>query len=158
MMRASRRLGPAATIALGVATFLLVFLLSAGIAHAAASIPPAPPTAAVPGALDRAFGELAGAQTGGSLSLSLQLLLIMGLLTILPSLVLMMTSFTRILVVLVIISTRLGKMVSNPMISRSWSDSDRLPPVCAPASSPNARSSAPGTAAVGGAGGMDAAA
>jgi hypothetical protein len=37
---------------------------------------------------------------GGGLTLSLQLLVIMGLLTILPSLILMMTSFTRILVVL----------------------------------------------------------
>jgi flagellar biosynthetic protein FliP len=113
-MRASRRLGPAATIALGVATFLLVFLLSAGLAHATAAIPPAPQTAAVPGALDRAFGELAGAQTGGSLSLSLQLLLIMGLLTILPSLVLMMTSFTRILVVLAILRQAMGLQQSPP--------------------------------------------
>ena len=43
---------------------------------------------AVPGALDRAFGQLSGAG-GEPLSLSLQLLLVMGLLTILPALLLM---------------------------------------------------------------------
>jgi flagellar biosynthetic protein FliP len=69
---------------------------------------------AVPGALDRAFGELSGAQSKGSLSLSLQLLLIMGLLTILPSLVLMMTSFTRILIVLSLLRQALGLQQSPP--------------------------------------------
>ena len=62
---------------------------------------------AAPGALDRALGELGGAG-GAPLSLSLQLLLIMGLLTILPALVLMMTSFTRIIVVLAILRQALG--------------------------------------------------
>jgi flagellar biosynthetic protein FliP len=51
---------------------------------------------AIPGALDRAFGATGG--TGGQgMTLSLQLLVIMGLLTLLPGLLLMMTSFTRIL-------------------------------------------------------------
>ena len=68
---------------------------------------------AVPGALDRAFGELGGAG-GEPLSLSLQLLLIMGLLTILPALILMMTSFTRILVVLAILRQALGLQQSPP--------------------------------------------
>ena len=68
---------------------------------------------AVPGALDRAFGELGGAG-GEPLSLSLQLLLIMGLLTILPALVLMMTSFTRIIVVLAILRQALGLQQSPP--------------------------------------------
>ncbi len=114
-MQASHRIGPIGTVALGVGTFLLVFLLSGEAAHAAAALAPAAtPPAAVPGALDRAFGELAGAQTGGSLSLSLQLLLIMGLLTILPSLVLMMTSFTRILVVLAILRQAMGLQQSPP--------------------------------------------
>jgi flagellar biosynthetic protein FliP len=48
------------------------------------------------------------------MSMSLQLLLIMGLLTILPSLVLMMTSFTRILIVLSILRQALGLQQSPP--------------------------------------------
>jgi len=67
----------------------------------------------IPGALDRAFGAISGGQ-GAGLNLSLQLLLIMGLLTILPSLVLMMTSFTRILVVLAILRHALGLQQSPP--------------------------------------------
>ena len=68
---------------------------------------------AIPGALDRAFGAMNGAQ-GSGMSMSLQLLLIMGLLTILPSLVLMMTSFTRILVVLAILRQAIGLQQSPP--------------------------------------------
>lgn len=68
---------------------------------------------AIPGALDRAFGSLGGTQ-GPGMSMSLQLLLIMGLLTILPSLILMMTSFTRILVVLAILRQALGLQQSPP--------------------------------------------
>jgi flagellar biosynthetic protein FliP len=68
---------------------------------------------AVPGALDRALGELGGAG-GQPLSLSLQLLLVMGLLTILPALILMMTSFTRIVVVLAILRQALGLQQSPP--------------------------------------------
>ena len=68
---------------------------------------------AIPGALDRAFGAMGG--TGGpGMSMSLQLLMIMGLLTILPSLVLMMTSFTRILVVLSILRQAIGLQQSPP--------------------------------------------
>jgi flagellar biosynthetic protein FliP len=51
---------------------------------------------------------------GGGLTLSLQLLIIMGLLTILPSLILMMTSFTRILIVLSILRQALGLQQSPP--------------------------------------------
>ena len=68
---------------------------------------------AIPGALDRAFGATGGA-SGQSMTLSLQLLLIMGLLTLLPSLLLMMTSFTRILVVLSILRQALGLQQSPP--------------------------------------------
>ena len=81
-------------------------VLIPGAAHAQAA-------AAVPGALDRAFGSLGGTD-GPGLTLSLQLLLIMGLLTILPSLILMMTSFTRILVVLAILRQALGLQQSPP--------------------------------------------
>ncbi len=83
---------------------LLTLLLLPATAHA---------QAAIPGALDRAFGAMSGAQ-GPGLGLSLQLLLIMGLLTILPSLLLMMTSFTRILVVLSILRQALGLQQSPP--------------------------------------------
>jgi flagellar biosynthetic protein FliP len=71
------------------------------------------PAAAQPGALDRLFGEVAG-RNDGSMSLSLQLLLIMGLLSILPGLLLMMTSFTRILIVLSILRQALGLQQSPP--------------------------------------------
>ncbi|NMN02994.1 flagellar biosynthetic protein FliP [Novosphingobium sp. SG919] len=86
----------------------LLFLPSPALAQST------PGVTAIPGALDRAFSQIAGAQSQGSLSLSLQLLLIMGLLTILPSLILMMTSFTRILVVLSILRTALGLQQSPP--------------------------------------------
>ncbi|MFT4053075.1 MAG: flagellar type III secretion system pore protein FliP [Novosphingobium sp.] len=69
--------------------------------------------AAIPGALDRAFGSLGGTD-GPGMTMSLQLLLIMGLLTILPSLILMMTSFTRILVVLSILRQAIGLQQSPP--------------------------------------------
>jgi len=83
-------------------------------ALAALTIPAAAKAqAAVPGALDRAFGELGGAG-GEPLSMSLQLLLVMGLLTILPALILMMTSFTRIIVVLAILRQALGLQQSPP--------------------------------------------
>jgi flagellar biosynthetic protein FliP len=86
-------------------------LLLPAVAFAQAQAPAAP--AAIPGALDRAFGSLGGTD-GPGLSLSLQLLLIMGLLTILPSLILMMTSFTRILVVLAILRQAIGLQQSPP--------------------------------------------
>ena len=68
---------------------------------------------AIPGALDRALAQASPGQ-GPGLSLSLQLLLVMGLLTLLPGLLLMMTSFTRILVVLSILRQALGLQQSPP--------------------------------------------
>jgi flagellar biosynthetic protein FliP len=84
-------------------------------APAAASGAAAGPSmpSAIPGAMDRAFQSMNGGP-GGGLTLSLQLLIIMGLLTILPSLILMMTSFTRILVVLSILRQALGLQQSPP--------------------------------------------
>jgi len=64
------------------------------------------------GAMERALGEISG--SGRPLSLSLQILLLMGLLTILPSLVLMMTSFTRIIIVLSILRHALGLQQTPP--------------------------------------------
>ncbi|MBU6265999.1 MAG: flagellar type III secretion system pore protein FliP [Sphingomonadales bacterium] len=84
-------------------------------AHAQAAATPLAPAggSAIPGALDRAFQTMNGGP-GGGMTLSMQLLLIMGLLTILPSLVLMMTSFTRILIVLSILRQALGLQQSPP--------------------------------------------
>ncbi|MBS0477426.1 MAG: flagellar type III secretion system pore protein FliP [Proteobacteria bacterium] len=83
---------------------VLPVLLIPAVAHA---------QSAIPSALDRALGAASGAH-GPGLSLSLQLLLMMGLLTILPGLLLMMTSFTRILIVLSILRQALGLQQSPP--------------------------------------------
>jgi flagellar biosynthetic protein FliP len=100
-------------------TAVSLMLLTAPVAVfaqvAAPMVPTAPPpaAAAIPGAFDRAFSSMnGGAPTG--MTMSLQLLLIMGLLTILPSLILMMTSFTRILVVLSILRQAIGLQQSPP--------------------------------------------
>ena len=82
----------------------LIALLTPTIAHA---------QTAIPGALDRAFGAT-GVAGGQGMTLSIQLLVIMGLLTLLPGLLLMMTSFTRILVVLSILRQALGLQQSPP--------------------------------------------
>ncbi|MBK6707410.1 MAG: flagellar type III secretion system pore protein FliP [Sphingomonadales bacterium] len=78
----------------------------------AAFLPEAALAQSSSGAMDRALGEIAG--NGRPLSLSLQILLLMGLLTILPSLVLMMTSFTRIIIVLSILRHALGLQQTPP--------------------------------------------
>nr|WP_246350746.1 flagellar type III secretion system pore protein FliP [Sphingobium boeckii] len=65
-----------------------------------------------PGGLDRAMSTIAG--DGRPLSLSLQILVLMSLLTVLPSLVLMMTSFTRIIIVLSILRQALGLQQTPP--------------------------------------------
>ncbi len=78
---------------------------------------PAPPAPGVGDAVDRALGQLGGAQQSGQsapLSLSLQVLIIMGLLTILPGILLMMTSFTRIVIVLAILRQALGLQQTPP--------------------------------------------
>ncbi|HEY6816104.1 MAG TPA: flagellar type III secretion system pore protein FliP [Croceibacterium sp.] len=99
-------------IPLGTASALLL-LPRAAFAQAADAAATAAAEPAVSGALDRAFSSMnGGAPTG--MTLSLQLLLIMGLLTILPALILMMTSFTRIIVVLAILRQALGLQQSPP--------------------------------------------
>ena len=62
---------------------------------------------------ERALGA-EGDQQSAPLSTSIQVLIVMGLLTILPALVLMMTSFLRILVVLSILRQALGLQGSPP--------------------------------------------
>jgi flagellar biosynthesis protein FliP len=73
---------------------------------------PQPQAGGQPGALDRAVGQLAG--DGRPLSLSLQILILMSLLTVLPSIILMMTSFTRIIIVLAILRQAIGLQQTPP--------------------------------------------
>ena len=102
-----------------VALAILVALLIAAPAFAQA-VPAAPATPGVGDAVDRALGQLssgaasAPGQSGGSLSMSLQVLIIMGLLTVLPGILLMMTSFTRIIIVLSILRQALGLQQTPP--------------------------------------------
>ena len=91
---------------------LTIFWLAPDAAHAAAAAPD-PVAAGVGTAIERALGDQ-GAGEDSPLSMSLQLLVVMGLLTILPALVLMMTSFLRILVVLAILRQALGLQGSPP--------------------------------------------
>lgn len=73
------------------------------------------PAAAPPGAsaaLERALDDVSG--DGQPLSVTLQILIVMGLLTVLPSIVLMMTSFTRIIIVLSILRHALGLQQTPP--------------------------------------------
>jgi len=109
---------PLLRIALACLAALTMFLAWPDIAHAAAAPPaataaPDPVAAGVGAAVERALGDK-GAGDDSPLSMSLQLLLVMGLLTILPALVLMMTSFLRILVVLSILRQALGLQGSPP--------------------------------------------
>ena len=71
-----------------------------------------PGAAATSGGLTRALNEVSG--DGRPLSLSLQILVLMSLLTVLPSLVLMMTSFTRIIIVLSLLRQALGLQQTPP--------------------------------------------
>jgi flagellar biosynthesis protein FliP len=92
----------------------LMLVAEPAFAQAAPSPAPvaAPATSGTGDAIDRALGDLGGGEA--PLSLSLQLLIIMGLLTILPSILLMMTSFTRIIIVLAILRQALGLQQTPP--------------------------------------------
>ena len=74
--------------------------------------PVGPAAAQASGALTKALDEVSG--EGRPLSLSLQILVLMSLLTVLPSLVLMMTSFTRIIIVLSLLRQALGLSQTPP--------------------------------------------
>ena len=83
----------------------------------AASVLVADPAAAATfpaGDIADGIDAMAAQQAGGPLSLSLQILLLMSVLTVLPSLVLMMTSFTRIIIVLSILRQALGLQQTPP--------------------------------------------
>ena len=105
--------------AVGVKLVWIVLALLLAILVAAPAFAQGVPAPAAPGvgdAVDRALGQLGGGATGqsGSLSLSLQVLIIMGLLTILPGILLMMTSFTRIIIVLSVLRQALGLQQTPP--------------------------------------------
>lgn len=87
----------------------IIALLAAGVALAVTT---SPAFAQATGGLDKALTTIAG--DGKPLSLSLQVLLLMSLLTVLPSLILMMTSFTRIIIVLSILRQALGLQQTPP--------------------------------------------
>ena len=112
----ARRRKPAAGKLVWIVLALLIGLVVAMPAFAQAA-PPAPPASpGVGDAVDRALGQLGGQGQGGSagLSLSLQVLVIMGLLTILPGILLMMTSFTRIVIVMAMLRQALGLQQTPP--------------------------------------------
>ena len=110
--------GFAKAAAVIVAIAIAVLLALPAFAQTAPLAAPAP---GVGDAVDRALGQLSsgaanapGTPGNGSLSLSLQVLIIMGLLTILPGILLMMTSFTRIIIVLSILRQALGLQQTPP--------------------------------------------
>ena len=98
--------------ALTIGFLLCLFIAAPALAQ---TVPPpaAPAAPGAPEALDRALSQIGG---GGNapLSLSLQVLIIMSLLTVLPSLLLMMTSFTRIIIVLSILRQAMGLQQTPP--------------------------------------------
>ncbi len=102
------------TIVLIVLAIIIVFVIAAPAFAQVAPITPSAP--GVGDAVDRALGQLGGQTQGQSapLSLSLQVLIIMGLLTILPGILLMMTSFTRIIIVLAVLRQALGLQQTPP--------------------------------------------
>jgi len=87
-------------------------IVALGAAALFAAAPALAQAGGQPGAIDRAVQTISG--DGRPLSLSLQILVLMSLLTVLPSLILMMTSFTRIIIVLSILRQALGLQQTPP--------------------------------------------
>ncbi len=120
--------GGVMTLVWGMLAMLLAIVVAApalaqtattqAVPAAAAPETPAVAAPATPGAgdaVDRALKQLGGQQgQSAPLSLSLQVLIIMGLLTILPGILLMMTSFTRIVIVLAILRQAMGLQQTPP--------------------------------------------
>jgi len=102
--------GKLALLLLGIVVAVMMAHPALAQAAAPAVAPPAAPGAG--DAVDRALGDLGGGNA--PLALSLQVLIIMGLLTILPGILLMMTSFTRIIIVLAILRQALGLQQTPP--------------------------------------------
>jgi flagellar biosynthetic protein FliP len=88
------------------------FAQAAAAAPGTGPVNPPGPGAVQASALNKALGQVSG--DGKPLSLSLQILVLMSLLTVLPSLLLMMTSFTRIIIVLSILRQALGLQQTPP--------------------------------------------
>jgi flagellar biosynthetic protein FliP len=105
MTWSTRNLAHLFVLALG---FVALFAASGAGAQAVA---PADGTGTLFGGL-KALAEAGGDK--GALSLSLQVLLLMSLLTVLPSVVLMMTAFLRIIIVLAILRQALGLQQAPP--------------------------------------------
>jgi len=107
--------GSGSVVRSAVLALIAVVLFSGGPQALAAPAAPVLPAdgAGIGGALERALGADGGGEDA-PLSTSLQILLVMSLLTILPALVLMMTSFLRIVVVLSILRQALGLQGSPP--------------------------------------------
>ena len=108
-----------ALVVLGIVFALIIahpaFAQAAPATTSAAAAGPAATPPATPGAgdaVDHALGDLGGGKA--PLALSLQVLIIMGLLTILPGILLMMTSFTRIIIVLSILRQAMGLQQTPP--------------------------------------------
>ncbi|MGI4950028.1 MAG: flagellar type III secretion system pore protein FliP [Janthinobacterium lividum] len=129
--RAPARALPWMRIALALAALILMLGIAlpamaqtrgrpaTSIAAAASAGQSPTPGPGVGDAVDKALGQLGGAQSGATgqaapLSLSLQVLIIMGLLTILPGILLMMTSFTRIVIVLSVLRQAMGLQQTPP--------------------------------------------
>ena len=112
--QAPRRRWSGGKLLLAALAVLLALLVAL---PAFAQVPAAPP--GVGDAVDRALGQIGGGAAGSTgqsapLSLSLQVLIIMGLLTVLPGILLMMTSFTRIVIVLAVLRQALGLQQTPP--------------------------------------------
>ena len=110
----ARRRRPGGKLLLAALAVLIALLVAL---PAFAQVPTPPP--GVGDAVDRALGQIGGGAAAGTgqsapLSLSLQVLIIMGLLTVLPGILLMMTSFTRIIIVLAVLRQALGLQQTPP--------------------------------------------
>ena len=105
MTRPARHLGHLLMLALGV------LALMAASGASAQAVAPAEGAGTLFGGL-KSLAEAGGDR--GALSLSLQVLLLMSLLTVLPSVVLMMTAFLRIVIVLAILRQALGLQQAPP--------------------------------------------
>ncbi|MGL4313882.1 MAG: flagellar type III secretion system pore protein FliP, partial [Sphingomonas sp.] len=109
---APNKAGRAAKIVLVLLALLFALLVAMPAFAQTAPAVPAPAAPAVGDAVDRALGDLGGGKA--PLALSLQILIIMGLLSVLPGILLMMTSFTRIVIVLALLRQALGLQQTPP--------------------------------------------
>jgi flagellar biosynthetic protein FliP len=112
IMPTPRTIGGRAAVFIGLLAFLVLFAFPAFAQGAAPAVPTPVATPGMGDAVDRALGDLGGGNA--PLSLSLQVLIIMGLLSVLPGILLMMTSFTRIIIVLALLRQALGLQQTPP--------------------------------------------